>query len=334
MVSKLGFGSIPIQRVPDDEAIAIIRRSLELGITYIDTANAYTTSEGRIGRAISDRKGELVLSTKSQSRTPEGIAKHLQQSLEQLAVRSIDLYQIHNVSSFDQLEIVLDPNGPMPTLEKARREGKVKHIGITCHQIDVAKAAVRSDRFETIMFPLNFVASEAADELVPLAREHDVGFIAMKPLAGGMIDNATIAIKYLLQFPDVVPIPGIERVPEIEEIMGVVEGTWAMTPAEQSEMQRITQESGNQFCRRCDYCQPCTAEIPISTVMAFPSMARRMPRERLFSGFIADSMEKAANCTECGNCEERCPYHLPIMEMIAKHVEWYETEKRKWTAAA
>jgi predicted aldo/keto reductase-like oxidoreductase len=334
MVSRLGFGSIPIQRVPDDEAIAIIRRSLELGITYIDTANAYTTSEGRIGRAISDWRGQLVLSTKSQSRSPEGIAKHLQQSLEQLAVESIDLHQFHNVSSFDQLEIVLDPKGPMATLEKAKREGKIKHIGITCHQIDVAKAAVRSDRFETIMFPFNFVACEAADELIPLAKEHDVGFIAMKPLAGGMIDNATIAIKYLLQFPDVVPIPGIERIGEIEEIMGVVEGTWAMTPAEQREMERIRQESGDQFCRRCDYCQPCTAEIPISTVMAFPSMAKRMPRERLFSGFIADAMEKAANCTECGNCEERCPYHLPIMEMVARHVEWYETEKQKWTGAA
>jgi len=329
-VSKLGFGGIPIQRVSEDEAVAVVKRCLDLGITFIDTANAYTNSEKRIGKAISGQREGLILATKSTSRRREGVETHLKQSLEQLGVDAIDLYQFHGVNDFDAYARVLDPNGPMALVQEAKRAGVVKHIGITSHSMDVAKEAVKSDRFETIMFPFNFVTSEAADELLPLAREHDVGFIAMKPLAGGMLQNATIAFKYLLQFPDVVSIPGIERVHEIDEIIQVVEGPQQMTEAEQSEMQRLKDELGTRFCRRCDYCQPCPEGIPISLVMIVTSFVKRLPQESLFSGWIADGLEKAANCTRCGDCEERCPYDLPIREMLEENVNLFQAEKRKY----
>jgi len=330
MVSKLGFGGIPIQRVSEDEAVAVVRRCLELGITFIDTANGYTTSEERIGKAISGQRKRPLLATKSLSRSRDGISRHLQQSLKQLGMESIDLYQFHSVNNFNTLDMILSPDGPMAVLEEAKRTGQVKHIGMTSHQIDVAKEAVKSDRFETIMFPFNFVSCEAADELLPLAREHDVGFIGMKPLAGGMLENVTIAFKYLFQFPDVVPIPGIEKVHEIEEIVAVLQGPGEMTAADQREMERLRQELGTRFCRRCDYCQPCTAEIAISTVMAFPGFVRRLPAQTLFAGWIPAIMEKTTECTQCGDCEERCPYHLPIMEMIEEHFSQYEAEKRKY----
>ncbi len=330
MVSKLGFGGIPIQRVSEDDAVAVVRRCLELGITFIDTANAYSTSEERIGKALSGRREGLIIATKSGSRSRQGVESHLKLSLERLGVESIDLYQFHGVNDFKSLEIVLDPNGPMAIVEEAKRTGLVKHIGITSHSIDVAKEAVKSDRFETIMFPFNFITYEPADELLPLAREHDVGFIAMKPLAGGMLDNINLAFKYLFQFPDVVPIPGIERIHEIEEIVQVLEGPWQMTEAEQLEMQQLRDELGTRFCRRCDYCQPCTEEIAISTVMTSSSFFKRLPPERLFSGRIAEELEKAVNCTECGDCEERCPYNLPIREIIAQQVKWYQEEKRRY----
>jgi len=224
MVSRLGFGGIPIQRVSEDKAVAVVKRCLELGITFIDTANVYTTSEERIGKAISGRREGLILATKSTSRTREGVESHLKLSLEHLGVESIDLYQFHGVEDSRNLEMVLDPKGPMGVVEEAKRAGLVKHIGITSHSMDTAKEAVKTDRFETIMHPLNVVAHEAADELLPLAREHDVGFIAMKPLAGGKIDNITLAFKYLFQFPDVVPIPGIGEIREIEEIVQMLEG--------------------------------------------------------------------------------------------------------------
>lgn len=330
MVSKLGFGGIPIQRVSEDEAVAVVRRCLELGITYIDTANGYTTSEERIGKAISGRRQGLILATKTLSRSGEGVERHLKLSLERLGVESIDLYQFHNVTDSNTLNTLLAPNGPMAVIEEAKRAGIVKHIGITSHSMDMAKELVKSDRFETIMFPFNFITCEAADELLPLAREHDVGFIAMKPLAGGMLDNVTIAFKYLLQFPGVVPIPGIEKLHEIEEIAQVLEGPWQTTEAEQHEMQRLREELGTRFCRRCDYCQSCPEEIPISTVMVSDSFFKRLPPERVFSGMLAEALEKATNCTECGECEEKCPYHLPIREMIAEQTKWYQEEKRRY----
>ena len=330
MVSKLGFGGIPIQRLSEDEAVAVVRRCLELGITFIDTANGYNTSEERIGKAISGKREKLILATKSGARTREGVESHLKLSLERLAVGYIDLYQFHGISDSNALDTVLDPKGPMAAVEEARKAGVVKHIGITSHSMDVAKEAVKSDRFETIMFPFNFITSEPADELLPLAREHDVGFIAMKPLAGGMLDNATIAFKYLFHFPDVVPIPGIEKAQEIEELVQVLAGPRQMTDAEQQEMQRLREELGTRFCRRCDYCLPCTEKIAISTVMVSGSFAKRLPPERVFDGRFAEVLERAANCTECGDCEGRCPYHLPIREMIAEQVKWFQEEKQKY----
>jgi predicted aldo/keto reductase-like oxidoreductase len=330
MVSRLGFGGIPIQRVTEDEAVAVAQKCLDLGITFFDTANAYTTSEARIGKAIKGWREKIVIATKSTSRSREGVEEHLNMSLEHLGIDYIDLYQFHQVGDFKSLELVLDPKGPMAVLEKARRVGVIKHIGITSHQIDVAKEAVKSGRFETLMFPFNFVACEAADELLPLCRKHDVGFIAMKPLAGGALDNVTIAFKYLFQFPNVLPIPGIEKPNEIEEIVKVLQISLEMSKAERSEMQRLRGELGNKFCRRCDYCQPCTQEIPISSVMVIKSAIRRLPPERLFTGMFATAVEKAANCTECGDCEERCPYHLPIREMLHESVQCFQAAKQKY----
>jgi predicted aldo/keto reductase-like oxidoreductase len=330
-VSRLGFGSIPIQRVSEDDAVAVVRRCLEVGVNFVDTANGYSTSEERIGKATSGRRSSVYLATKSHARTRNEIEKHLKLSLERLRVDYLDLYQFHTVNDFKSLDLVLDPNGPMAVVQEARRAGVVKHIGITSHQIDVAKKAVQSERFETIMFPFNFVTCEAADELLPLTREHDVGFIAMKPLAGGMVDNATIALKYLLQFPDVLPIFGIEKISEIEEIVKVLEGSWQMTDAEQQEMKRIKEELGPKFCHRCDYCQPCPQGIPISTVMYLKSLFKRLPPGRSIQ-MAAAGMEKAATCTECGECETRCPYHLPIREMLAELSEWYLEEKEKFHA--
>ena len=333
MVTRIGFGGIPIQRVSEDEAIAVVNKCLELGINFLDTANGYTTSEERIGKAIRGRREKIMLATKSLSRNREEIAKHLKLSLERLSTEYIDLYQFHNVSDKNTLKIILDPSGPRAVVEEAHKAGIVKHIGISCHQIDVAKEAVQSNCFETILFPLNFLAYEGTDELLSLAKQHDVGFIAMKPLAGGMISDASVAIKYLLQkSPAVLIIPGIEKVPEIEEIVRIVEGPWQMTTADKKKMKQIRLELGTRFCRRCDYCQPCTTGIPISDVMSFPNLAKRLPPVRLYTGKFAESFEKALNCNDCGECEERCPYKLPIRDMMKEHIKMHETGKKEYEA--
>lgn len=330
VVSRLGFGGIPIQRLSEDGAVAVVKRCLDLGVTFLDTANGYTTSEERIGKAIRGRRDGLVLATKSGARNREDMEKHLKLSLKRLDVDFIDLYQFHGVNDFESLDAVLAPGGLLSFAQEAQKAGLIKHIGITSHQIDVAKKAVQTNRFETVMFPFNFVTPEADTELLPLCRQHDVGFIDMKPLAGGMVDNATIAFKYLLGFPEVVMIPGIEKIEEIEEIAAVFAGPTEMTPAELREMEKIKSELGTRFCHRCDYCQPCTSQIPISAVLSGRSFAKRLPPEGFFGGFVAPSMAKVADCTDCGQCEERCPYHLPIREMIKEQAEWYAQEKRKY----
>jgi predicted aldo/keto reductase-like oxidoreductase len=331
MVSRIGFGGIPIKRPTEDDAVAVVRRCLDLGMNFIDTANAYGVSEERIGKGIQGRRKSVFLATKTHARTREEIESHLQLSLRRFGTDYIDLYQFHGVRDLNELDMILDRTRGLITLfEEIKRAGVIKHIGVTTHQIDVAKAAVKSGQFETIMFPFNFIAHEPGIELMPLAREHDVGFIVMKPLAGGRLQNAAIAFKYLFQFPDVLLIPGIEMIPQVEEIVQLLEGSHEMTDAERQEMQRTREELGTRFCRRCDYCQPCTQEIPISMVMDFPTLARREPPEWLLSGMIAETMEKAGTCIECGDCEPRCPYNLPIMEIIAENFKAYQEIKRKY----
>jgi len=329
-VSKIGLGGIPIQRVSEEDAISVVKRCLSLGVNFMDTANGYGTSEERIGKAITGNRKAIAIATKSAVRSNEQIWENLKLSIERLGVDCIDLFQLHNVADQKALDSLADPDGPMNVLNKAKKDGLIKHIGVSSHSMDIAKELVASGQFETIMFPFNFIAREAAEELIPLAKEHDVGFIAMKPLAGGMLDNIEIAFKYLFQFPDIVAIPGIETVEEIEQIVQIASGPVEMTQAEKREMERLRAELDTQFCRRCGYCQPCKEDIQISMVMTIPTFTKRMPMERVFTGRLATQMEKALNCSQCAECEEKCPYHLPIVEMVEKNTKWFYEEKKRF----
>ena len=324
-VSRIGFGGIPIQRLAEDEAIKVVQRCLDLGVTFLDTANGYSTSEERIGKAIAGRREQVVIATKTGARDRATAQEHLELSLKRLDTDYIDLWQFHNVSTFEAYEQVLAPNGAMEAAQEALRAGKIRHIGISSHSMDVALKAVPSGHFETIQFPFNFVTNEAATELIPLAQEHDVGFIAMKPMAGGLLDNAVLAIKYLLRFDNVLPDPGIERIEEIEEIVGIVQGPWELTPQEWQDIERIRAQVGTRFCRRCGYCQPCPQGVSIVLIMNLRSFWKRLPAERFSTGWIAGALESAENCIECGECEEKCPYHLPIREMIVENMAFYES---------
>ncbi len=336
MVTRLGFGGIPVQRCTEAEAVKVVEKCLELGINFLDTANGYSTSEERIGKAVKGRRKDVFIATKSFARSHEEIKEHLDLSLKRLGTDYIDLYQFHQVGDPAAMERILDPeNGLMQSFEDAKKAGKILHIGATSHQLDVAKELVKSERFETVMFPFNFITSEPADELLPLCKEHDVGFIDMKPMAGGMLEDPAVAFKYLFQFPDMVIIPGIEKPHEIEEIVRIFKGPHEMTAAEKKKMQQLRDELGTRFCRRCDYCQPCEQEIPISMLMTFPSFVKRLPPDwYLKNPMIPGMMEKAAGCTQCGECEPRCPYHLPIREMIQESYKLFEEIKAKYRQQA
>ena len=202
--------------------MAVVKRVVELGITFLDTANGYTTSEERIGKAIKGKRQQLYIATKSGARNREDLEKHLKLSLQHLDTDYIDLYQFHGVNDIKSLDKIMEPGGFYDAVVDAKKAGKVKHIGITSHQIDVAKKAVASDNFETVMFPFNFITDEAATELLPLCRQHDIGFIVMKPLAGGMVDNARIAFKYLIPIKDALPIPGLKRSAKLKRLSSIM----------------------------------------------------------------------------------------------------------------
>jgi predicted aldo/keto reductase-like oxidoreductase len=324
-VSAVGFGGIPIQRLTEEEAVKVVRRCLDLGITFLDTANGYTTSEERIGKAIAGRREGLVLATKTGAREGDAVSKHLALSLERLGVGTIDLYQFHGVSSDEDYRKVLAPGGPLQVVREAQASGQVRHIGLTSHSMQVALEAVKSGHFETIMFPFNFVAHEADQELIPLALHHGVVFIAMKPLAGGVLDDAALAFKYLRQFPGILPIPGIERASEIEEIVEIVERPAELTPDDRNRMRSLQAKLGQRFCRRCGYCQPCPEGVSIQLMMIMDSLVRRMPAAHVFSN-CAEIVDGIADCTECGECEEKCPYHLPIRDMLNEHAALFRHE--------
>ena len=331
MVSRIGYGGIPIQRVPEEDAIAVVQRCLGHGINFIDTANSYTTSEERIGKAIKKfNRKDLIIATKSSSRDADKLAEHLAKSLKRLDTDYIDIYQFHGVNDDATLEKVLDPAGPMKVVQKALKDGVIKHLGISCHAKDTAIKAIKSGKFETLMFPFNFVTNEPGEEILPLCRQYDVGFIAMKPLAGGMLDNVPVACKYLLQFPDVVPLIGIEKTAEIDEIVGIANKSWRLTPSEKKELDRMKNELGKEFCRRCDYCQPCPAGIGISSVMVYAGFEKRMPAKTVFEGWVAPLMEKVYDCQDCGDCEERCPFKLPIRRLTKQYADRFKTNKQDY----
>ena len=325
-VSRTGFGGIPIQRLSEEEAVAVVRGCLDLGVTFIDTAHGYTTSEECIGKAIASRREDLVLATKTPARDAATAQEHIELSLQRLRTEQIDICQLHGVSSQDKLEAVLAPGGALEALQAARNRGQIGHIGFSSHSLEIAQEAIRTSLFETVQFPFNFIATEAADELLPLARQYGLGFIAMKPMGGGLLERADLAFKYLFQFPDVVPDPGIERVEEMEEIVALAEDRAELTAADWVAIEDIRQELGTRFCHRCNYCQPCPQGIPISGVLNYRSVWRRMPPERALSEGWQQNMDRAATCQECAQCEERCPYELPIRELLQENIAFFQSE--------
>jgi len=330
-VSRVGIGGIPITRPPEDEAARIVRRAIDLGINFFDTAIGYKDSEVRIGKGIVGHRDKVVIATKGGGRDKAATQQHIEWSLQRLGVDYIDIWQFHGINSIQRLEIVLQPNGPMKAAQEALQAGKIGHIGFSSHNLDTALKAVSSGQFETVQFPLNFVSNEAVDKLVPLAKKCDVGYIAMKPFAGGRIRKASLAMKYLLQFDNVVPDPGVEKIEEVEEIVKIVNGSWNLSTQDLQEIQTIRKHVGKRFCHQCGYCLPCSQGEPpkgvfIPGVMYLKILWELWPPEWFLSwDYVKGSVESYKNCIQCGECEKKCPYQLPIRELMTENIKFYES---------
>lgn len=319
-VSRMGFGGIPIQRIDAEGTKALMRQLVAAGVNYIDTARGYTVSESYLGYALEGIRDKFILATKSMARTKEAMAADIVTSLGNLRTDYIDLYQVHN-PSLEQLDQVCAPGGALEALEQAKQAGKIGHIGLTAHSLEVFEKALTLSWVETIMFPYNIVETQG-EALIAKCTQLDIGFIDMKPLAGGAIEDAALALRFICANDHVsVVIPGMAEPRELNENLAAVNDAAPLSEGELSKMDGIRKELGTQFCRRCNYCAPCTVGINIPSVFLFEGYLKRYGLGDWAKDRYQTLAVKASACVGCGACEERCPYQLPIRDMLKKAAE-------------
>lgn len=316
-ISRMGFGGIPIQKIDEEGTRKLLHEMMEMGVNYIDSARGYTVSEQYIGYGLEGIRDKFVLATKSMSRTKEAMAADIETSLGNFRTDYIDLYQVHN-PSMEQLDQVIGEGGALEALMEAKAAGKIGHIGLTAHSTAVFERALGLDWVETIMFPYNIVEQQGA-ELIHKCAEKNIGFIDMKPLAGGAIEDATLALRYVCSNPDVtVVIPGMAEVSELEQNLAACSNTEPLADEELKAMDKVREQLGTDFCRRCNYCAPCTVGINIPSVFLFAGYLQRYDLADWAKDRYSTLKVKASACIGCGKCEPRCPYHLPIREKLKK----------------
>lgn len=319
-VSTMGFGGIPIQRIDAAGTRVLMEQLVEAGVNYIDTARGYTVSESYLGEALEGLRDKFILATKSMARTKEAMATDIETSLHNLRTDYIDLYQVHN-PTLQQLQQVCAPGGALEALLEARTAGKIGHIGITAHSIEVFERALECDWVETVMFPYNIVETQG-EALIAKCTAKNIGFIDMKPLAGGALEDATLALRFICANPHIcVTIPGMAEPKELAQNLAAVADSSALSEDELHKIDSIRQQLGTQFCRRCNYCAPCSVGIAIPSVFLFEGYLSRYglgdwAKERYMS-----MAKTASDCIGCGACEPRCPYGLPIRQMMKSAAE-------------
>ena len=323
-VSKNGFGALPIQRVDKKEAVYLLQKAFYNGINYFDTARAYSDSEEKLGAAFAYIRDKIVISTKTMAVQADGFWKDLEESLSKLQTDYIDIYQFHNPAFCPKPG---DGTGLYEAALEAKKQGKIRHIGITNHRIAIAKEAIVSGLYETMQFPFSYLAAAPDLEIVEMCRRENMGFIAMKALSGGLIGNSACAYAYMAQpqFDHVAPIWGIQRESELDEFLSYQECPPALDEACLKEIEADREQLTGDFCRGCGYCMPCPAEIEINNCARMSLMLRRAPQAGWLTEEWQEKMKKIENCLHCGQCMKRCPYGLNTPELLKKNYEDYQT---------
>ena len=322
-VPQNGFGALPVQRVSMDEAVRILRKAYDGGMRFFDTARAYSDSEEKLGAAFGDgyvKREDIIITTKTTAKSPEAFWKDLETSLKTLKTSYIDVYQFHLMG---QCWKSGDGTGMYECMEEARRQGKIRHIGGTAHKLGVARELIESGLYETVQYPISYLASEKEQELIHLANENNVGFIFMKGLAGGLITDSRAAMAFAAQFDGAVPIWGIQKESELLEWLSFMEDTPHMTPEIQAFIDRERSELMGDFCRGCGYCMPCTVGIQINQCNRMSLMLRRAPSDSWLTDYWQQEMEKIDDCIGCELCVTKCPYELKIPALLRKNLEDY-----------
>ncbi len=315
------FGALPIQRVNDDVAVKILRKAYEGGMTYFDTARYYSDSEHKLGLAFDGMRDKITIATKTGAVTASGFEKDLETSLRELKTDHIDLYQFHNPAFCPKPG---DESGIYDAMLRAKKSGKVLHIGITNHRLSVAKEAVESGLYETLQFPFSYLSTDKDLEIVDLCQKNDIGFVAMKALSGGLITDAEAAYAYIAQFENVLPIWGIQRESELDEWLAFMDKPPVMDERIKEVITKDRTELGGEFCRGCGYCMPCPVGIEINNCARMSLMLRRAPSSAWLNDTWQKNMAMIENCLKCGKCKEKCPYGLDTPELLARNLDDYK----------
>ena len=328
MVTSTAMGCLPVQRCDEDYAVRLLRAAYEGGINYFDTANAYTDSEKKIGLALSGVRDKIVISTKSAARDKAGVLAHIENSLRMMKTDHIDLFQFHQVTEVPDPN---DPNGAYAGALEAKERGWIRHIGVTSHRVNIAEDCIASGLFETLQFPFSYISSERDLALAQKCKEADMGFIAMKGLAGGMLNNARACHAFMKSHDNVVPIWGIQKLEELEQWLALAEEDPDLDQELNAFIRRERQELSGSFCRSCGYCMPCPAGIEIFNCARMNMLLRRSPWQQYMTDAWREKMEKINDCIGCHSCSSRCPYQLDtpnlLKYMLKDYREFYEAHK-------
>ncbi len=325
-VPKNGFGALPIQRISTEDAAYLLQKAYAAGVRYFDTARAYSDSEQKIHQAFGElfqtRRSEIYIATKTASTTVEGFWSDLNTSLATMGCGYIDVYQFHNPAFCPKPG---DGSGLYEAMLQAKEQGLIRHISITNHRLHVAKEAILSGLYDTLQFPFSYLAGEQEAELVALCKEHQVGFIAMKALSGGLINDSAAAYAYLAQFDNVLPIWGIQREHELDEFLSYIDNPPALTQAIQSKIASDKQMLSGDFCRGCGYCLPCPANIDIPNAARMSLLLRRAPSANFLTEAEQEKMRRIENCIGCNHCKNHCPYGLDTPNLLKANYADYQT---------
>lgn len=320
-VVQNAFGALPIQRVSKEMAVKLLRKAYDGGMRYFDTARAYSDSEEKLGEAFDGMREKVFIATKTAAKTPEGFWRDLETSLKNLRTDYIDVYQFHCVQ---QCYKPGDGTGMYECMVEAKKQGKIRHIGVTAHKIGIAKECAESGLYETMQFPFSYLSGKQELELVEICKKQNMGFICMKALAGGLINNSRAAMAYMTQFDNVLPIWGIQKEEELDEWLSFMDNTPVMDEELSTFIDKEQKELSGDFCRGCEYCMPCPQGITINQCARMSLMLRRAPSENWLSEYWQKEMAKIETCLHCNACASKCPYELNTPELLQKNLEDYK----------
>lgn len=320
-VTRTAFGALPIQRISKEDAAALLQKAFESGINFFDTARMYSDSEEKIGHALSGVRDRIVIATKSHAKDKATLMAHLEASLKNLKTDHVDILQLHNPA---QLPDVDDPDSLYGGLLEAKKQGKVRYLGLTNHRLDVAIAAAQSGAYDTIQFPLNYLSSEKDLRLIEVCQDHDVGLIAMKAMSGGLISDSSAAFAFLRQFKHVVPIWGVQHEWELDEFLDYEARNLGLDKSHWDHIVKDREELSGDFCRACGYCLPCPAGIEIPTAARMSLLLRRAVYQNFMTVEAQEKMKRIEDCIDCGHCRDHCPYGLDTPNLLRKEYAFYK----------